>query len=64
MTVARLWLAPVGETMFPHAPRPEFALANSGLAKAERAPFFFEKRGETSRFPRTLSTGHEPILGS
>ena len=41
MTTARLRLAVAGETMFPHAcPRPEFAQANSGLAKTPRTPFF------------------------
>ena len=42
------------ETMFPPVfPRPEFAHANSGLAKAETTPFFL-KAWRTSRFPTPL----------
>jgi hypothetical protein len=48
---ARLRLAFAGETMFPRAlPRPEFAPANSGIARGTRAPLW-EAWG-TSRFVR------------
>ena len=62
MSNARLWLAFAGKTMFPHALlRPEFALANSGLARTPRAPFFWRAWG-TSRFPTPLPAhGIEPF---
>jgi hypothetical protein len=65
MSNARLRLAFAGETMFPHAvPRPEFASANSGLAKGTRAPFFRRAWG-TSRFVRGGTHGSPagPLLG-
>jgi hypothetical protein len=63
MTTARLRLAVVGETMFPHAlPRREFAEANSRLAKGEGAPFFLKAWG-TSRFPTPLPA-HTPETGA
>jgi hypothetical protein len=62
MNNARLQLAFVGETMFPHAlPRREFAGANSRLAKGEGAPFFLRAWG-TSRFPTPLPA-HRPRVG-
>jgi hypothetical protein len=60
MSNARLRLAFAGETMFPHAfSRSEFALANFGLAKIQRAPFFL-RAGGTSRFPTPLPA-HGPV---
>ncbi len=54
MSVGRLRLAPVGETMFPQAsPRQESAGADSCHAKGEGAPFFLKAWG-TSRFPTPL----------
>jgi hypothetical protein len=59
MSTARPRLAVVGETMFPQVfPRPEFAGADSGLARDKRAPFFL-KTWETSRFPTPLHI-HRP----
>ena len=54
MTTARLQLAVVGETMFPHVfLRPEFARANSGLATRLGSPLLLKTWG-TSRFPTPL----------
>jgi hypothetical protein len=62
MSTARLQLAVVGETMFPHAfPRRKFARANFRLARVMRAPFFLKAWG-TSRFPTPLHA-HGPETG-
>jgi hypothetical protein len=59
MTTTRLRLAVAGETRFPQVlPRPEFAGADSGLARDMRAPFFLRTWG-TSRFPTPLHA-HRP----
>ena len=61
---ARLRLAFVGGTMFPHAfPRPELAGASSGLAREARAPFFLRAWG-TSRLWRggTHGSPASPLL--
>jgi hypothetical protein len=55
MSNARLRLAFMGETMFPELfPRPEFARADSGLARETCIPFFLRAWG-TSRFPTPLN---------
>jgi hypothetical protein len=59
---ARLRLAFTRETMFPQVfPRPEFARADSGLARETYAPSFLRVWG-TFRFPTPLPA-HGPEAG-
>src|SRR5437762_1750592 len=65
MTAARLRLASfAGETMFPRAfPRPDVAQANSGLARAQRAPLLLRTSG-TSRLPTPVHPWVDVATGS